>query len=300
MLKPVQRALARQGCGQPPQERAEQGIVAQLVMVDQVLVAQAQAEHPLTHQGAHVMHRPGRIATIHKAAGETIQQAYGLVGGRQQHRACIRRQPPAIESAHNFTPAGLSQIQRIWDTLLGHRGTPANGHLFVAEELSLILSPYATRPGEKSGLVATVITHSPSIAVELVEHPNVAVELIGGRLFKHSVVAVGATAIEAIARVRADTYFMGVTGIHPDIGLTTGDPEEAAVKRALSQHAAETVVLASREKLGAASPFVVVPMSEVGTVIVEADTPEAVVAPYRAASVAIIFAQTLVMEPLVD
>lgn len=142
-------------------------------------------------------------------------------------------------------------------------------------------------------LVATVVTHSPSIAVELLEHPNVTVELIGGRLFKHSVVAVGATAIEAIARVRADTYFMGVTGIHPDIGLTTGDSEEAAVKRALSQHAAETVVLASREKLGAASPFVVVPVIEIGTIIVEADTPEALVAPYRAANVAIIFAQTL-------
>ncbi len=126
--------------------------MAQLVMVDQVLVAQAQAEHPLTHQGAHVMHHPRRIATIHKAAGEAIQQAYGLVGGRQQHRARVRSQPAAVKSAHNFTPAGLSQIQRIWDTLLGHRGTPANGHLFVAEKLSLILSPYATRSGEKSGL----------------------------------------------------------------------------------------------------------------------------------------------------
>lgn len=139
-------------------------------------------------------------------------------------------------------------------------------------------------------LQATVVTHSPSVAIELVEHPNVAVELIGGRLFKHSVVAVGATAIEAIARVRADIYFMGVTGIHPDVGLTTGDPEEAAVKRTLSRYAAETVVLASHEKLGAASPFVVIPTGDVGTLIVEADTPEALVAPYRAANVAIIFA----------
>src|SRR5882757_10057368 len=39
-------------------------------------------------------------------------------------------------------------------------------------------------------LEATVVTHSPSVALELVEHPGVTVELIGGRLFKHSVVAV--------------------------------------------------------------------------------------------------------------
>jgi DeoR/GlpR family transcriptional regulator of sugar metabolism len=66
------------------------------------------------------------------------------------------------------------------------------------------------------GLEATIVTHSPSIAVELVAHPGMTVEMIGGRLFKHSVVAVGASAIESIARFRADIYFMGVTGNRPD------------------------------------------------------------------------------------
>src|ERR1700749_640732 len=41
-------------------------------------------------------------------------------------------------------------------------------------------------------LSATVVTHSPTIAVELVAHRNIEVILIGGKLFKHSVVAVGA------------------------------------------------------------------------------------------------------------
>ena len=140
-------------------------------------------------------------------------------------------------------------------------------------------------------LQATVVTHSPNVAVELAAHPSVEVELIGGRLFKHSVVAVGAAAIEAIVRVRADIYFMGVTGVHPDMGLTTGDAEEAAVKRTISRHAAETVVLASAEKLGAASPFVVMAVSEVAAIVVEADTEKALVAPYRAAGVSIVRAR---------
>src|SRR5258708_21803516 len=76
-------------------------------------------------------------------------------------------------------------------------------------------------------LRATVVTHSPTIAMELVEHPGIDVILIGGRLFKHSVVAVGAAAIEAIAQIRADTFFTGVTGIHPEAGLSTCDLEEA-------------------------------------------------------------------------
>lgn len=142
-------------------------------------------------------------------------------------------------------------------------------------------------------LKATVVTHSASIAVELVSHPGVDVELIGGRLFKHSIVSVGATAVEAIARIRADVYFMGVTGIHPDSGLTTGDLEEAAVKRALSSHAAETVVLASREKFGTASPFLVVPLDEVGTFVVEDDLPDAVLKPYRKLGIAIVSERSL-------
>ncbi|HMN70678.1 MAG TPA: DeoR/GlpR family DNA-binding transcription regulator [Rhodoblastus sp.] len=122
-------------------------------------------------------------------------------------------------------------------------------------------------------LKATIVTHSPSIAVELVDHPNVTVELIGGRLFKHSVVSVGVAALEAIRKIRPDVYFMGVTGIHEDYGLTTGDPEEAAIKRAICELAAETVVLASNEKLGAVSPCLIAPLAEIDSVLAEGQLP---------------------------
>jgi DeoR/GlpR family transcriptional regulator of sugar metabolism len=127
----------------------------------------------------------------------------------------------------------------------------------------------------------TVVTHSPTVAVELVDHPAAEVILIGGRLFKHSVVAVGAAAAEAIGRIRADLYFMGVTGIHPEAGLTTGDLEEAHIKRAIHQRAAETIVLASSEKLGAASPYLVVPVSDVSGMIVEGSVPAEATAAYE-------------------
>ena len=131
-------------------------------------------------------------------------------------------------------------------------------------------------------LRATIVTHSPSVAVELAQHPTVEVILIGGRLFKHSVVAVGAAAIEALSHINADLYFMGVTGIHPQAGLTTGDLEEAYVKRALCDRAAETVVLASSEKLGVASAYVIAPVSKVSGLIVGKEVDEAIVKPYLA------------------
>ncbi|QEN90688.1 DeoR/GlpR transcriptional regulator [Labrys sp. KNU-23] len=137
-------------------------------------------------------------------------------------------------------------------------------------------------------LKAMVVTHSPNVAVELAGHAGIEVELIGGRLFRHSMVVVGAVAAEAIARIRADIYFMGVTGIHAEIGLTTGDSEEAAIKRALRRQAAETVVLASREKLGAASPFRVADVGEIDMMVVEEDTPDQAVDPFGALGVTVI------------
>jgi DeoR/GlpR family transcriptional regulator of sugar metabolism len=122
------------------------------------------------------------------------------------------------------------------------------------------------------GLRATIVTHSPTVAVELAAHPSVEIILLGGRLFRHSMVNVGAAVMDAASRLRADMYFMGVTGVHPDAGLSTGDAEEAAVKRALHQRAAETIVLASSEKLMAASAFVVASIQEVSLLVVPAET----------------------------
>lgn len=120
-------------------------------------------------------------------------------------------------------------------------------------------------------LRATVVTHSPTVAAALAEHPTVDVYVIGGRLFKHSVVASGAAAVEAAAAVSADLFLLGVTGVHPEVGLTTGDADEAAMKRALGARAAETFVLASAEKVGAASAFAVLPLHAVAGVITDAD-----------------------------
>lgn len=124
-------------------------------------------------------------------------------------------------------------------------------------------------------LRATVVTHSPTVASALVDHRDVEVFLIGGRLFKHSMVACGAAAVESARGVHADLFLLGVTGVHPEAGLTTGDADEAAMKRALARQAADTYVLASSEKIGAASRFAVLPLSEVAGVITDAgpDTP---------------------------
>ncbi|CAN7463041.1 DeoR/GlpR family DNA-binding transcription regulator [Rhizobium sp. LjRoot254] len=117
----------------------------------------------------------------------------------------------------------------------------------------------------------TVITHSPTIAAELEHHPTAEVILIGGRLYKHSMVAVGAVAAGAIAAIRPDIFFLGATGVHPRHGFSTGDFEEAAIKRQIAAQSANTYVALTAEKLDRASPVSIMPLEAATGVIVGAD-----------------------------
>jgi DeoR/GlpR family transcriptional regulator of sugar metabolism len=121
-----------------------------------------------------------------------------------------------------------------------------------------------------SDLRATVITHSPTIAAALIDHPTVDILLLGGRIYKHSAVACGAATAEAARAINADLFLLGVTGVHAQHGLTTGDAEEAAMKRALAGQAADTYVLASSEKIGAVSAYKVLELGAATAILTDA------------------------------
>jgi len=63
-----------------------------------------------------------------------------------------------------------------------------------------------------------------------------------------------------------------VTGVQAEFGLSTGDAEEAQVKALLMASSAETVLMASSDKLGKVSPYRVAPLSALSTLLV---TPQA-------------------------
>lgn len=121
------------------------------------------------------------------------------------------------------------------------------------------------------GTDLTVITPSPAIALAVAAHSDARVVMIGGELSRHSMVAGGALAMEAIRHLAADTFYLGVTGIHPEHGLTTGELDDAVTKRAIAERCAETVVLASEEKVGAVSRFPVLDLAAVSAVVTDPD-----------------------------
>ncbi len=140
-------------------------------------------------------------------------------------------------------------------------------------------------------LRATVITHCPTVALALAEHPYVEVNILGGRLFKHSLVAIGAATIEALHMIRADIYMLGVCSLHPDIGISNQDLEEAHVKRAMIASAAEVIALASAEKINTAANYIVGPLTDLTHLITDSSVAQAALAPYRALGITVIQTQ---------
>jgi DeoR/GlpR family transcriptional regulator of sugar metabolism len=130
-------------------------------------------------------------------------------------------------------------------------------------------------------LRATVITNCPPIAVALADHPGLEVTVVGGTLRAGGLVTVGATAVDALRPVRADIVFLGICGVHPQIGVTTLDVEERLVKVAMIEGAGEVVALADHDKLGTALPMVVAPARAVTHLVTDSEASEAELAPYR-------------------
>jgi DeoR/GlpR family transcriptional regulator of sugar metabolism len=245
-------------------------------------------------------HRKQQILSLLKKNGQIVAKDVSLMMGVSEDT--IRRdlrelaQEGRLQRVHGGAlPASPAVVNFGGRELLHHEGKVAIGRAaagMVHDGQTIVVDGVTTaREVARSfhpELKATVVTHSPTIATELVQHSSIEVILIGGRLFKHSVVAVGAVAIEAIGQLRVDTFFMGVTGVHPQTGLTTGDYEEAAVKRALTYAAAETIVLASSEKLNAASPYKIVGLQEVSALVTERGVSDAELKPYQDLGITVI------------
>jgi len=96
----------------------------------------------------------------------------------------------------------------------------------------------------------TVVVNSPVIATMLGTRMNINVLLVGGRLRGRTLATVDDWALRPLADMYVDVAFIGTNGFTVERGLTTPDPAEAAVKRAMINAARRTVLLADHTKIG--------------------------------------------------
>jgi DeoR family fructose operon transcriptional repressor len=96
----------------------------------------------------------------------------------------------------------------------------------------------------------TVVTHGVPIAARLAGQRQIDLRLLPGRVRRTTQAAVGADTVEVLSHLRVDVAFLGTNGITAEHGLTTPDPDEAAVKRALIASGRRVVALADASKFG--------------------------------------------------
>lgn len=94
-----------------------------------------------------------------------------------------------------------------------------------------------------------IVTHAAAIAARLSER-GADVFAVGGRVRGLTGAAVGARTVHTIESLRPDIAFLGANAVAAGFGLSTPDPDEADVKRAIVGAARRVVLLVDASKFG--------------------------------------------------
>lgn len=118
-------------------------------------------------------------------------------------------------------------------------------------------------------LQATIFTNSLPIASALTTYENIEVIMLGGKIFKTMYATVDVKVIEALNEIRADICLLGICSIHHQIGVTNIFREEAFMKRKMAEVSAQTVVLATADKIDTAESYIVCKYTDLQVLITD-------------------------------
>ncbi len=168
----------------------------------------------------------------------------GLI--RRVHKGALRVGPPVTNFEKRQTIANKAK------QLLAQKALP-----YIKENTTILVDGGTTNfhlvTSLPQNFKATIITNSPPIAMALSNHKNIEVIMIGGILYKESMVNLGIDTAEYLNNVRADLYVMGIYNIDDQIGISVPTLSEALVKRKMASVSAEVIGLVTENKLGTAS-----------------------------------------------
>ncbi|MET0780026.1 MAG: DeoR/GlpR family DNA-binding transcription regulator [Microbacterium sp.] len=192
---------------------------------------------------------------------------------RRVHGGAVTRErdsiaePTLAERSHRRS-AAKSAIARRALEIIGERfrgsvyldaGTTTQA---VATQLAELLSG--------AGGKVEIVTHAMTLAHTLAGASDADLTVIGGRVRTATAAAVGADTVRAIERLRPDIAFLGTNGISASFGLSTPDPDEAAVKTAIVRAARRVVVVADADKLGSELLVSFAPLEAIDVLVTDA------------------------------
>ncbi|MDU3111077.1 MAG: DeoR/GlpR family DNA-binding transcription regulator, partial [Corynebacterium sp.] len=113
---------------------------------------------------------------------------------------------------------------------------------------------------------------------------------LGGQVRVITQAVAGDTALRTLAVMRADVAFIGSNALTIDHGLSTADPQEAAVKRAMITNARKVIVMADSTKLGRDFLVSFAALEDIDVVITDSSAPEQFVNDLREQGVEVVVA----------
>ena len=113
----------------------------------------------------------------------------------------------------------------------------------TVQELARLLAA-----GEQSDL--TVVTGSLAVANLLLERPDIQLVLLGGAVQKSTRCALGPLAERMLADISIDKAFIGINGIHSEMGYSTSNFQEMSMKKAIQAASRLCFILADHTKFG--------------------------------------------------
>jgi DeoR family fructose operon transcriptional repressor len=234
-----------------PEER-QQAIAAQVMAHGRASVTELAVAYDVTTETVRrdlaVLDRAGVLRRVH--GGAVPVRALHLVESSVDERQSTR-------SAHKqaIARAAAEFIPQSGATVLFDAGTT------TAQLAALV-------PADRDLLA---VTNSVPIAARLATLGSVALQLLGGRVRGLTQATVGEQAVSTLESLRVDIAFIGANGISVRHGLSTPDPDEAAVKRAMVGCANFVVVVADSSKVGREEFVSFAPIDRVDVLVTDSE-----------------------------
>ena len=149
----------------------------------------------------------------------------------------------------------------------------------IGIDASSTLQRLAVRLGAQRDL--TVLTNSPDTFAVLQEHAGVTALLTGGELDKRTGSLVGPMASRAARDLSLRRLFVSAAALDVTVGTTETSLEEADVKLALGEVAAEIIVAVDSSKLGHRSTARTFMLDRVDVLVTDLDPSDHRLDPYR-------------------
>ena len=165
----------------------------------------------------------------------------GLV--QRTHGGALASGPPTVDLAGEGRRLVHSPAKRAIGRLAA--GLVADGQS-VALDAGSTTHALAVELAVKKSL--TVITNDLRIAGELATRRRARLVVVGGELASRGCYLVGPWAQENLAGIHVDWAFLGADGLDAQAGVTSDDPAELPVKRAMLAAARSTAVVADSSK----------------------------------------------------